>query len=85
MSKKYMLNTLITIAGYSGECPPNNSPLECGFYGDCHECWLEWVREQLLNELGIEAESGNELGIDDDTSSNRNEHDNNVNDSFSKG
>ena len=75
MSKKYMLNTLITAAGHSGECPPNNIPLECGFDGSCHECWLEWAREQLLNELGI----------DDDTISNRNEHDNNVNDSFSKG
>lgn len=53
MSKKYMLNTLITAAGHSGECPPNNIPLECGFDGNCHECWLEWAREQLLNELGI--------------------------------
>ena len=59
MSKKYMINTLITIAENSGECPPNNSPLECGFDGDCHECWLEWVREQLLNELGIGAENCN--------------------------
>ncbi len=28
--------------------------------GNCNECWLEWAREQLLNELGIGAESGNE-------------------------
>lgn len=55
-----MINTLITVAGHSGECPPNNIPLECGFDGNCHECWLEWVREQLLNELGIGDESGNE-------------------------